>query len=637
MSIQIFEGSALKLGVTQAGSLTNFCLFSKNATQVVLHLYNISKETLFFETPLKRTKNIWHIGLQNLPSAFDYSYSCDGPYNPQHGDLYKSAANLIDPYAKDLNSSFKWNDKKSMIRGRFTGEKIFDWESESRPMIPMEETILYEMHVRSFSKDLSSKVKHPGTFLGMIEKIPYLKSLGVNAIELMPIHEFDEKLININNPKTGEELFNYWGYSTLNFFTPMKRFGSKEDLKMLVKALHLEGIEVILDVVYNHTSEGGDQNTYHSFRGIDNSSYYIVDENGYHNYSGCGNTLKCNDEAISNLILDSLRYFVLEYHIDGFRFDLASILTRGKDGTPLKNPPLIEKMTRDPILGSTKLIAEPWDAAGLYQLGTFPSWRFSEWNDKYRSATRHFFSGKGGKEELKKRILGSPDLFKNQTPSKSINFITAHDGFTLKDLCSYRQKYNLENGENNRDGANDNESWNSGVEGETDDPAILKLRERQMKNMLLMLLSSQGTPMLLMGDEYGHTRKGNNNAWCQDNSLNYFLWDELKQHAGLHRFFKKMIHFRKDHSCLREKHFLKTSAITWHCSDKEGFLAYSLKNQLLIAFNSTTQTINFKVPNPEYQRVVDTSAPSPKDFLDVPLSIPSIYPIQKHSSILLIK
>lgn len=628
MSIQILPGSHLTLGVTKTELLTNFALFSKHATQVFLHLYKISEKTPFFEVPLKKTNTTWHIALKNLPSAFEYSYSCDGPFNPKKGSLFNSAAKLIDPYAKDLSSN-------SHFRARFTEEKPFDWERDSRPMIPMEETIIYEMHVRSFTQDTSSGVNHPGTFLGILEKIPHLKSLGINAIELMPIHAFNKTLSNMVNPNTREKLCNYWGYATLNFFTPMKWFGSNEDLKTLVKALHLEGIEVILDVVYNHTSEEGDQNIYHSFRGIDNSSYYIFDENGYHNYSGCGNTLNCNAEATANLILDSLRYFVLEYHIDGFRFDLASILTRGDDGTPLKKPPLIEKITRDPILAATKLIAEPWDAGGLYQLGTFPSWRFSEWNDKYRNAARRFFSGKGGKEELKKRILGSPDLFEHQGPSKSINFITAHDGFTLRDLCSYSQKHNLENGEDNRDGANDNESWNSGVEGETDDPTILKLRERQMKNMILMLLTSQGTPMLLMGDEYGHTRKGNNNAWCQDNNLNYFLWNELKKNKGMHRFFCKMIHFRKDNPCLREKYFLKKSDITWHCPKQEGVIAYSLKNKLLIAFNATSQPFELQVPNSRYQRLIDTSCPSPEDFLKKPISISRVYSINPHSAIIL--
>ena len=499
--------------------------------------------------------------------------------------------------------------------------------------------IIYEMHVRSFTRDPSSCVESSGTFLGIIEKIPHLVALGINAVELLPIYEFNERENCKTKPKTGGSLLNYWGYSPENFFTPMRRFGTPEEFKQLVKQLHKSGIEVILDVVYNHTSEGSDPNYYRSFRGIDNAAYYMLDKNGYLNYSGCGNTFNCHNSAAMTLILDSLRYWVLEYHIDGFRFDLAPILTRDCLGKPLKHPPLIEKITKDPLLGATKLIAEPWDCGGLYQVGHFPSWRFSEWNDRYRNAVRRFFRGEEVKEEMKQRILGSPDLYEGHLPSKSINFITIHDGFTLRDLVSYEQKHNEENGEKNLDGTEDNISWNCGIEGVTTDPNIRRLRDRQMRNFLFILLISQGIPMLLMGDEYGHTRRGNNNVWCQDNQLNYFLWDELEKNRPLFQFLSKLISFRKKCPLLRSKHFLLPEEVLWHPHPSNHFLSFTLKETLLVTLSGASIPCSFALPQGEAQwaRIVDTSLPAPEDFLDSPHPITAPYPFAPHSSCLFMR
>jgi glycogen debranching enzyme GlgX len=370
----------------------------------------------------------------------------------------------------------------------------------------------------------------------------------------------------------------------------MRPYGSQKDLKTLVKALHHVGIEVIMDVVYNHTNEGGFPEYYYSFRGIDNASYYIVDANGYRNYSGCGNTFNCNHPAAARLIVDSLRYFVTEYHIDGFRFDLAPILTRGQDGNPLEYPPVIELINRDSILGPTKLIAEPWDAAGLHQVGTFPSYRFGTWNDKYRDDVRRFIRGDGNLDSIKNRILGSPDIYSGD--SKSYNFVTIHDGFTLHDLVSYHEKRNEENGEENQDGANENLSWNCGVEGPTDAPEVLSLRTRQMKNFFLMLMISQGVPMLLMGDEYGHSKGGNNNSWCQDNALNYFQWEQL----GLQKYLSKLIAFRKTH-------LKNIQGVEWL---DLPFLAFIINDSILVAFNPSSETKQWSLPERKWTRIVDT-------------------------------
>ena len=598
MDLNPAKGTTAPLGSSPTEKGVNFSVFSHHARQVFVRLYKPNTAKFFAEFPLNRSGDIWHLEVKNLRTVFEYTYRAEGPYEPKNGHLFNPEMELTDPYAKVLSVATNWGEVKKPIRSCYQPPETFDWEHISRPLLPKEELIIYEMHVRSFTMHSSSGVSKPGTFQGMIEKIPYLKKLGINAVELMPIHEFNETENQRRISNADQKLFNYWGYLTANFFAPMRRFGKGEDLKMLVKELHREGIEIILDVVYNHTSEGNDQNNYYSFRGLDNAVYYMVDENGYHNYSGCGNTLRCQHPATQDLILDSLRYYVKEFHIDGFRFDLASILTRSETGEPMEDPPLIKRITNDPILAPTKLFAEPWDASGLYQVGAFPSWKFSEWNDKFRDDVRCFIKGDGNIESMKNRLLGSPDLYGEKgSPLCSTNFITVHDGFTLKDLVSYNKKHNEENGEQNQDGANDNESWNCGVEGETTDPEILKLRHQQMGNFMLALFISQGIPMLLMGDEYGHTRHGNNNAYCHDSELNYFLWD---QSSPLFCFIKQLIALRKELPILRQKKF--QSDVKW---EENGYLGLTLNDEIFVAFNPTKES--YKLKKEEWKLLISTA------------------------------
>jgi glycogen operon protein len=442
--------------------------------------------------------------------------------------------------------------------------------------------VIYEMHVRGFTQHASSGVKHPGSFAGIREKIPYLQELGVNCIELMPIFEFDEFENSRTHPETGELLLNYWGYSQVGFFAPKAGYAATgkfsmqaDELKALVQDLHKNGIEVFLDVVFNHTAEGNENGPTISFRGIDNQTYYMLTPEGYYfNFSGTGNTLNCNNPIVRNMVLDCLRYWAAEYHIDGFRFDLASILGRDPWGAPLSNPPLLENLAFDPILAKCKLIAEAWDAGGLYQVGSFPAYgRWAEWNGKYRDAVRKFLKGDMGLVgEMAQRIQGSPDLYWWRGPTASINFITAHDGFTLADLVAYNQKHNEANGENNNDGSNDNDSWNCGWEGPTDDAEINALRCRQIKNAVAMLMVSQGVPMIVMGDEIARTQGGNNNAYCHDSELSWMDWTLLKSHADLFRFVKHCFAFRKAHPVLRNRTHLRNQDyvgsgypdISWH-------------------------------------------------------------------------
>ena len=423
------------------------------------------------------------------------------------------------------------------------------------------------MHVRNFTCGAASGVKHKGTFAGIIEKIPYLKELGVNCVELMPIHEFDEFENFRPSPVDGHPLYNLWGYSNVGFFAPKAAYASSgrfsmqvDELKNLVKRLHANGIEVILDVVFNHTAEGDQRGPYISYRGIDNKTYYMLTPDGsYFNFSGCGNTLNCNNPNVRDMIVESLRYWVTDYHIDGFRFDLAAILGRDQNGNPMSNPPLLESLAHDPVLGKTKLIAEAWDAGGLYQVGSFPSWgRWAEWNGKFRDSIRRFLkSDEGVLGDVKERIVGSPDLYASQKRGikASVNFVTAHDGFTLMDLVSYNEKHNEANGEDNRDGENHNNSWNCGYEGPTDDADINALRHRQVKNAITLLMVSQGIPMVLSGDEMGNSQQGNNNAYCQDNEIAWLDWNNLEKNADIFRYFKQIIKFRRLHKVLRyEEH-----------------------------------------------------------------------------------
>jgi glycogen operon protein len=496
---------------------------------------------------------------------------------------------LLDPYAKSIGGRKVWGtplpDNEIYSYRAQIGGSDFNWEGDRPLEIPEEDLIIYEMHVRGFTRHRSSGVKpeHLGTFAGLQEKIPYLKELGVNCVELMPIFEFDEMDNPRHNPITGERLFNYWGYNTVGFYAPKAGYAAsgkdgkqQNELKTLIKELHRNGIEVILDVVFNHTAEGNEAGPTISFRGLDNKTYYMLTPEGYYyNFSGCGNTLNCNHPVVRVFVLDCLRYWASEYHIDGFRFDLASILGRDPQGVPLANPPLLENLAFDPILAKCKLIAEAWDAGGLYQVGSFPDYdRWGEWNGKYRDAIRKFLKGDGLVTEVAQRLQGSPDMYAkaNRTVDSSVNFITAHDGFTLMDWVSYNDKHNEDNGEDNRDGANDNESWNCGVEGKTNDPAVLALRWRQMRNAIAILMFSQGIPMLLMGDEMGRSQSGNNNTYCHDSEINWLDWTLLQTNADFFRFVQHCIAFRKAHPILRNREYFRNqdymgsgyADITWH-------------------------------------------------------------------------
>ena len=545
----------------------NFSIFSKEATGCTLLLFHHGAKEPFVEIPIPerfRIGNVFSIMLFHINiETTEYGYRFDGPYAPEEGLLYDRKKILLDPYAKSISGRSVWGKKPDFEdpfphRGQIIRED-YDWGGDKPLEIPLNDLVIYEAHVRSLTMHKSADVRFPGTYAGFIEKIPYLKELGINCIELMPIFEFDE----FENARESDGVLrlNYWGYSTVGFFAPKAGYAASapygmeaDELKNMVRQLHLNGIEVILDVVFNHTAEGNEKGPYISYRGIDNRTYYLLTDKGeYYNFSGCGNTMNCNNAVVRDMILDCLRYWVSAYHVDGFRFDLASILTRDQNGVPMISPPLLETIAQDPILGKSKLIAEAWDAGGLYQVGSFPSWhRWSEWNGRYRDCLRVFL--KGGAEaapELYMRIRGSNDLYGDEDAAASINFITCHDGFTLNDLVSYNEKHNLDNGENNRDGANRNDSWNCGVEGETTDPEILALREKQMRNAFTILLTSRGVPMILAGDEFANTQNGNNNAYCQDNEISYLDWDRLKTHKDLHLFVRNLIAFRKAHPVLR--------------------------------------------------------------------------------------
>ena len=587
------RGKPFPFGATLVPGGVNFSIFSSHATSCTLVLFKKHAAQPMIEIPFPeefRIGNVYCMVVFNLDyENLEYGYRLDGPNDFASGQWFDKTKILSDPYAKLMGGRDVWGippnwDDIYQHRSRIVFDD-FDWENDRPLEIEPEDQIIYEMHVRSFTRDASSgiKAKHQGTFAGIRDKIPYLKELGVNAIELMPIFEFDEFENSRINPETGEMLLNYWGYSTVDFFAPKAGYAATgklgmqaDELKALVKELHKNGIEIILDVVFNHTAEGNEQGPTISFRGIDNKTYYMLTPEGYYfNFSGCGNTLNCNNPIVRNLVLDCLRYWAEEYHIDGFRFDLASILGRDPWGFPLANPPLLESLAFDPILAKCKLIAEAWDAGGLYQVGSFPAYgRWAEWNGKYRDTLRKFIKGEATVGEMAPRLQGSPDLYawEGRAPATSINFITAHDGFTLMDMVSYNEKHNQANGENNNDGDNSNESWNCGWEGKTDDPGINALRRRQVKNAIAMLMVSQGVPMILMGDELGRTKHGNNNTYCHDNQLNWLDWQLLETNVDLFRFFKHCIAFRKAHPVLRNRqHFQNQdyvgsgyADITWH-------------------------------------------------------------------------
>lgn len=580
---QIRPGFFREFGAVAIPGGVNFTIHTHGATSCELLLFHRKAEEPYAVIPFPASYRIgfcYSMIVFDLDiEEFEYAYRLDGPYDEKKGLRFDKNKILLDPYARAVTGQSQWghvNNAQHGYRARVV-QSNFDWGDQRHHSIPMEDLIIYELHVRGFTMDESSGVKHHGTFEGLREKIPYLKELGVNAVELMPIFEFDEmrdvRLIDEN------ELIDFWGYNPVSFFAPNTSYCSSMEynregleLKTLIKDLHDNGIEVILDVVFNHTAEGNEFGPCFSFKGFDNNIYYMLTPDGhYYNFSGCGNTLNCNHPVVRDMILECLRYWVIEYRVDGFRFDLASILGRNDDGTPLSQPPLLRSLAFDSILGNVKLIAEAWDAGGLYQVGSFPSWkRWAEWNGRYRDDMRRFLKGDDFlAQTAAARITGSPDLYDPayRGGNASINFLTCHDGFTLYDLYSYNQKHNEANGWGNTDGADDNNSWNCGVEGETDDPAILALRKRLMKNACAILLCSRGTPMFLSGDEFADTRYGNNNPYCQDNLISWLDWSLLKKNKDLFDFFQYMIRFRKDHPVIRkdlEPSYLGIPAMSTH-------------------------------------------------------------------------
>lgn len=563
----IRPGFYLENGATVIPGGVSFTVHTQRGTSVSLLFYRPDEVEPYIEIAFPeeyRIGDVYSMIVFGLDcSEFEYAYRIDGPYNPKKGWIYDKNKPLLDPYAKTVAGQQEWGAPR--MEGDYRAKVVasdFDWNGDKSPDIPMKDMIIYELHVRGFTKmESTDRVSHPGTYKALMEKIPYLKELGVNTVELLPIFEFDEQ--SEQRTYKGKELLNYWGYNPISFFAPNTAYASVrednregEELKKLIKEMHLNGIQVFLDVVYNHTAEGNEKGEMFSFKGFDNHIYYMLDENGeYANYSGTGNTLNANHPVVQNFIMESMRHWVTEYRIDGFRFDLASILGRNEDGTPLENPPLIKELAYDPLLSKVKLIAEAWDAGGLYQVGSFPSFnRWSEWNGKYRDDIRRFLKGDlGMANAAAQRITGSLDIYDpTKRSGASVNFITCHDGFTLNDLYSYDHKHNEENGWDNTDGENNNYSWNCGVEGPSDDPKIEALRKRMIRNAFTLLLLSRGTPMLLSGDEFRNSQKGNNNAYCQDNEISWLNWKDLDKYDSLYFFVRKLILFRKKHPVLKE-------------------------------------------------------------------------------------
>lgn len=553
-------------GATAIPGGVNFTIHSHFATNVELLLFKRMESEPYAVLPFPRhyrIGNVYSMIVFNLDiGEFEYAYRVDGPYEPEKGLIFDKTRFLLDPYAKAVTGQSMWGQPSTPgqpYKARVVKDD-FDWGDNPQPLLPMEDLVIYELHVRGYTKHGSSGVKFPGTFEGLREKVPYLVELGVNAVELMPIFEFDEMLDY--REVEGEKRYNYWGYNTLSFFSPNTSYtASKEynregnELKRLIHLLNTHGIEVYLDVVFNHTAEGNESGPFISFKGLDNNIYYMLTPEGYYyNFSGCGNTLNCNHPIVQQMIVSCLRYWVTAYRVDGFRFDLASILGRNEDGSPMDKPPLLQQLAFDPILGNVKLIAEAWDAGGLYQVGNFPSWnRWVEWNGRYRDDVRRYLKGDEGMAHAAAlRIAGSGDIYEPTVrENASVNFITCHDGFTLYDLYAYNDKHNEDNGWGNTDGSNDNNSWNCGAEGETEDASVNALRRRMIRNACAVLMCSRGIPMFLAGDEFGNTQFGNNNPYCHDDEVSWLDWRLLEKNQDIFRFFQFMIRFRKEHAVLR--------------------------------------------------------------------------------------
>jgi glycogen operon protein len=663
------RGSPLPLGPHESGEGVNFTFFSRHAGRVRLELFDHPEDAaparrIDLDPARHRTGDMWHVWIEGIRPGQLYGYRVDGPYQPKDGHRFNFNKLLLDPFATAISRLPSWEfepgrgDDSSVPEGNSVCSTVdnagampkcvftrddFHWRDDRSPRHSWSQMVIYETHVRGLTIHPSSGVEHPGTYRGLMEKVPYFKELGVTTVELMPIHEFNEYQVTGINPRTGTPLRNYWGYDPVVFFAPKASYSSSGgvgqqtvEFKEMVRAFHGAAIEVILDVVFNHTAEGNERGPTLCFRGIDNTIFYMLadDKRFYKDYTGTGNTINANHPVVREHILSALRYWVVEMHVDGFRFDLASVLGRDRAGNLLTNPPLLERIAEDPILRDVKIIAEAWDAAGAYQVGSFSERRWAGWNGRYRDDVRRFWRGdEGCLGVFAQRICGSADLYarSGKGPESSINFITCHDGFTLHDLVSYRRKHNEANGQNNHDGANENFSENYGVEGETTDIRIESVRNRQIKNFLLTLFISRGVPMLSGGDEFCRTQRGNNNAYCQDNETSWYDWSRMEQHREIYRFTQGMIAFRRAHPVLSAEHFYTDAEIHWFgpheelpdWADPKGkqlacLITEDEHNALYLMFNAGVEGAAFHLPpvanGAHWHLAVDTYHEAPQDL-----------------------
>ncbi len=709
-TFKISCGTPMPYGSSIKNGGVNFSIFSRNGTSVKILLFEKEEDTVpFFSYTLdpivNRTGDVWHIHIEGAKAGTLYVYSVEGPFAPEKGHRFNKDSFLLDPYAKAITCSslFKYiqskeavspakasllkkaTEKEAFPKGVVIDDTEFNWQGDKPLNYPLRKSILYETHLKGFTQSPSSGVKNKGTYKGLIEKIPYFKELGITSIELLPIQEFDEHENSNSNPKTGKALTNYWGYSTMSFFAPKASYASNKnpgqcvnEFKEMVREMHKNGLEVILDIVFNHTAEGNENGPTINFKGFDNSIYYMLEDNQkqyYKNYSGCGNTLNCNHPVVRTFIIDCLRYWVCEMHVDGFRFDLGSILGRDQHGNLMENPPMLERIAEEPVLRNTKIIAEAWDAGGAYQVGWFPGGRWAEWNDRYRDDIRSFWRGDANyTSSAATRLSGSSDLYlrDGRKPFHSINFLTSHDGFTLNDLVSYNTKHNEENGEENRDGSDHNISSNYGYEGPTENKDIEAHRMQQIKNFLLTLFLSQGTPMLLAGDEFRNTQNGNNNSYCQDNEISWIDWTKKDRYSEIFLFARKAIAFRLHHPAFCRPEFFvgqdlsynSLLDITWF-GENGDIIDWSKENRILacrmdgsraeifsdrddndfyLMLNSSKEDIPVRICQPtsekKWFRAIDTSFPTPKDFLspgeeDV-VNSNEAYMLRSHSMVVLL-
>ncbi|MEE9396640.1 MAG: glycogen debranching protein GlgX [Methylococcales bacterium] len=688
MKYKIKSGKRFPAGATISSDGVNFSLFSRHATSAELVLYkDVSSKKSFqvivLDLDVNRTFFFWHVFVEGLPAGVCYTWRIDGPETTKlNGFRFNPDIELVDPWAKAVVDDF-WDredakktsrKRQNAIRGMVVNDSDYDWEGDQPLKNPHENSIIYELHVGGFTRHPSSGVKHPGTFSGIIEKIPYLKKLGITCIELLPVMAFDEQDIPAGVRAKG--LKNYWGYSTHSFFSPHPGYcvspekgTHRKEFRDMVKALHKAGISVILDVVFNHTAEGAVDGPTINFKGLGNEAIYHLEKSDrriYRDYTGCGNTVNCNHPVVAAFIVECLEYWVTEFHIDGFRFDLASVLARGQDGRPMYHAPVVWNIEFSRPLAETRLIAEAWDAGGLYQVGGFPGFRWAEWNGMYRDVMRRFVRGHSGLiGEVATRLSGSSDLYQHsgRLPSNSINFVTCHDGFTLYDLVSYEHKLNHENGEENRDGTNQNESWNCGHEGPSDDPVINELRQKQVRNIYALLFLSQGVPMILAGDEMLRTQDGNNNGYCQDNEIGWLDWGLMTKNEPMLRFATLVIAFRKRHPCLNRNRFLTGTRqnsrhladISWHGTtlheppwliENAKVLAFTLggiddEEDIHVMLNMSGQQLDFELPkikDRQWHKTIDTGAASPDDIIEPELQKSvegSVFSSATHSIVIL--